>query len=180
MIDSADVLLLPGWHDSGPGHWQSLWEAAHGYRRVTQHDWRQPRRGDWMARLEEVLLARSAPVLLVAHSLGCILVAAWAAHSRNTGRVKAALLVAPGDVERETLAPQLPGWSPVVLRKLPFPSVLVGSRNDPYCGAGRARAFAQAWGSRFVDQGAAGHINADAGFGPWPEGHEILLKIMKD
>ena len=79
----ARVLTLPGWQGSGPAHWQSLWEARHGDRRVEQHDWLHPRRGDWMARLEEVLLAEPAPVWLAAHSLGCQLVAAWASHSAH-------------------------------------------------------------------------------------------------
>ena len=65
------VLLLPGWQDSGATHWQSRWEALHGYRRVQQDDWLWPRRGDWMTRLEETLLEDPTPAVLVAHSLGC-------------------------------------------------------------------------------------------------------------
>src|SRR5665647_3719102 len=102
-MNTAPVLLLPGWQNSGPDHWQSLWETAHGYQRVEQHDWLRPLRGDWIARLEDVLLQQKAPAVLVAHSLGCLLVAAWAAHTRNPQLVKAALLVAPGDAEREEL-----------------------------------------------------------------------------
>ena len=175
-----NVLILPGWQNSGPAHWQSRWEALHGYRRVDQHDWMAPRRGDWSARLEEVLLGCDEPAVLVAHSLGCLLTAAWAAHSRNTHRVKAALLVAPGDAERDDLQPVLPSWSPVVMRRLPFPSVLVGSRNDPYCTFERAQAMARAWGSRFIDLGDAGHINADSGLGDWPQGHAWLDELKKD
>jgi len=175
-----NVLILPGWQNSGPAHWQSRWEALHGYRRVDQHDWMAPRRGDWTARLEEVLLGCDEPAVLVAHSLGCLLTAAWAAHSRNTHRVKAALLVAPGDAQREDLQPVLPSWSPVVMQRLPFPSVLVGSRNDPYCTFERAQAFAGAWGSRFIDLGDAGHINADSGLGDWPQGHAWLDELKKD
>lgn len=175
-----NVLILPGWQNSGPAHWQSRWEALHGYRRVDQHDWMAPRRGDWTARLEEVLLGCDEPAVLVAHSLGCLLTAAWAAHSRNTHRVKAALLVAPGDAERDDLQPVLPSWSPVVLQRLPFPSVLVGSRNDPYCTFERAQAMARAWGSRFIDLGDAGHINADSGLGDWPQGHAWLDELKKD
>ena len=104
-MNTAHVLLLPGWQNSGPDHWQSRWQAAHGYLRVEQHDWLRPLRGDWIARLEDVLLQRDEPTVLVAHSLGCSLVAAWAAHSRNTHLVSAALLVAPGDAEREALRP---------------------------------------------------------------------------
>lgn len=174
------VLLLPGWENSGPQHWQSLWETRHGYQRVEQHDWMRPLRGDWIARLEDVLLEADEPAVLVAHSLGCLHVAAWAAHSQNTARVKAALLVAPGDVERPEIRALLPSWSPVTLQRLPFQSVLLGSRNDPYCAFERAQTFAAAWGSRFIDDGEKGHLNAESGLGDWPKGHALLLDLMKD
>ena len=176
-MNSHDVLLLPGWQDSGPEHWQSRWETLHGYERVTQHDWMRPLRGDWIARLEEVLLQRSQPALLVAHSLGCLLVAAWAAHSGNTHLVKGALLVAPGDAERDELRPVLASWSPIPLQPLPFKSILVGSRNDPYCTPLRARQFASAWGCDFIDYGEKGHINAESGLAAWPEGHQWLHRL---
>ena len=174
-----NVLLLPGWQNSGPDHWQSRWEALYGYRRVDQHDWMTPRRGDWMARLEETILAADEPVVLVAHSLGCILTAAWASHSRNTHRVKGALLVAPGDAEQDNLRAVLPSWSPVPMQRLPFPSQLVGSRDDPYCSFERAQALGQAWGARFTDLGNAGHINAETGLGDWPEGHDWLQHLIE-
>ncbi|MBX3608925.1 MAG: serine hydrolase family protein [Hydrogenophaga sp.] len=175
-----NVLILPGWQNSGPEHWQSRWERSHGYHRVQQHDWMQPRRGDWMARLEDEVLAAEGPVVLLAHSLGCILTAAWAAHSQNTHRVRGALLVAPGDPEREELQPLLPSWSPIVRQRLPFPAVLVGSRDDPYCGFDRAQGLATDWGARFIDLGQAGHINADSGLGDWPQGHAWLTELMKE
>ena len=154
------VLILPGWQNSGPDHWQSRWEALHGYSRVQQHDWMRPLRGDWLMQLEEALLRCDAPAVLVAHSLGCIQVGAWAAHSRHTHRVRAALLVAPGDVEREALRPVLPSWSPIVRQRLPFDAVLVASRDDPYCGFERACGLARDWGAQLQDLGHAGHINA--------------------
>lgn len=172
------VLLLPGWQNSGPQHWQSLWQQRLGYRRVEQHDWLRPRRGDWMARLEEVVLSSPEPVLLVAHSMGCHLAAAWAAHSRHDHRVKAALLVAPGDAEREELRPLLPSWSPPVLKALPFAATLVASTNDPYCSFERAAYFASAWGARLVNAGALGHINADSGLGDWPQGQALLQALI--
>ena len=110
------VLLLPGWQNSGPDHWQSRWEARYGYTRVQQHDWMRPLRGDWMAQLEEAVLSQSQPCVLVAHSLGCLLVASWAAHSRNSAKVSGALLVAPGDAEREALRPLLASWAPVTIQ----------------------------------------------------------------
>ncbi|MES2955495.1 MAG: alpha/beta fold hydrolase [Pseudomonadota bacterium] len=174
----SNVLVLPGWQNSGPGHWQSLWEATHGYERVEQHDWMQPLRGDWIARLEDVILGSDEPVVLVAHSLGCILTAAWAAHSRNTQRVKAALLVAPPDVDREEVRQMLTSWAPVPMNTLPFPSVVLASSRDPYCRPDRAREFAAAWGSEFVDAGPLGHLNADSGLGDWPEAHLRLERLM--
>ncbi len=168
------VLILPGWQNSGPDHWQSRWEALHGYQRVDQHDWMQPRRGDWLVRLEDVLLSLARPAVLVAHSLGCILAAAWAAHTRNPWLVRGALLVAPGDVEQPGVADALPGWAPIERARLPFPSVLVASRNDPYCRFERAEALAQDWGSKLLDLGARGHLNAESGLGDWDEGHALI------
>ena len=176
-MNLSNVLILPGWQNSGPDHWQSRWERKHGYQRVEQHDWQRPRRGDWIARLEDVLLSCSEPAVLVAHSLGCLTVAAWAAHSRNTHLVKAALLVAPPDTQREDIAPVLPGWV-VPLKKLPFDSTVFASSNDPFCSLAQAQRFALAWGSRFTDIGQRGHINADSGLGDWPEAHAELLRML--
>lgn len=201
----ANVLVLPGWQNSGPAHWQSRWEAAHGYTRVQQHDWERPLRGDWLMQLEEaVLRSNGGPnggripiqdddtsgdsgartkldsdphLVLVAHSLGCIQVAAWAAHSKNTARVKAALLVAPGDVEREALRALLPSWSPIVRQPLPFKSILVASRDDPHCSFDKAERLARDWGAELVDLGNAGHINADSGLGDWPQGQALLRRL---
>ena len=173
-----NVLILPGWQGSGPQHWQSLWQAQLGFLRVAQHDWQRPLRGDWIARLEDVVLATDGPVVLVAHSLGCLLAAAWAAHSRNAHRVKAALLVAPADVEQESLRPLLASWSPVPLQMLPFKSTLVASHDDPFCSFGRAQAFAAAWGAVLVDAGKAGHINADSELGAWPHGLVLLNDLI--
>ena len=136
----SQVLVLPGWHNSGPDHWQSRWEAQHAYVRVQQHDWMRPLRGDWIARLEEVLLGQSGPSVLVAHSLGCMLVAAWAAHSRNTHLVSAALLVAPGDPEREELRPVL-----TVLRSPAFRSRVAALQGYEAANTGQVMALGEAF-----------------------------------
>lgn len=174
-MNNARVLTVPGWHGSGAEHWQSRWEVLYGYRRVEQHDWARPLRGDWSARLEdEILAGGDTPVVLVAHSLGCALVAAWAQHSRTTRRVRAALLVAPPDVEREDLQAQLHGWSPLARQRLPFITTVIASSDDPYCATARAQGFASAWGAAFVDVGPRGHLNADSGLGDWPQGYAYL------
>ena len=179
-VKPSNVLVLAGWHGSGPQHWQTRWQARHGYRRVDQHDWERPLRGDWLARLEEAVLECDEAPVLVAHGLACIQAAAWSASSRNAHRVKSALLVAPLDVERDELRGRLPTWSPIVLDTLAFTSVLVASADDPCCEFARARVFAAAWGSQFVSQAAGSHLNADSHLASWPEGHVLLQDLMKD
>ncbi len=175
MKPHARVLVLPGWQDSGPGHWQSRWERLHGFERVQQADWMTPRRGDWLARLDEVLLQDERPALLVAHSLGCQLVAAWAAHSAQRHRVVGALLVAPPDTERDDTPGAIAGaWRRIERGRLPFDATVVASSDDPYCALDRARGMAADWGARFVDVGPRGHVNADSGLGDWPEGLALL------
>ena len=177
-VKPSNVLVLPGWLNSGPDHWQSRWEGSHGYTRVEQHDWQRPLRGDWIARLEDVLLSCTEPAVLVAHSLGCLTVAAWAAHSKNTHLVKAALLSAPPDTEREDIRQMLPGWV-VPLQKLPFSTVVFASSNDPFCGIDQAERFASSWGATCIDIGERGHINADSDLGDWPEGHAELTCLTE-
>ncbi len=157
------------------------WAALHGYTVVEQDDWMRPRRGDWLARLDEVVVdtpGTGANIVLAAHSLGCLQVAAWAAVSHHTARIRGALLVAPGDVERPDLREQIPGWAPIARQRLPFAATLVGSTNDAYCSHPRAQALAADWGARWVDLGAAGHINAESGLGDWPQGHALLQALM--
>lgn len=171
MNDAAPrVLLLPGWLDSDAAHWQSRWEAHHGFQRVQQADWLWPRRGDWMARLEDVLQAETRPALLVAHSLGCHLVAAWAAHSRHTAGVRGALLVAPPDTEREDTPPHLHNWRPMRRQRLPFAATVLYSDNDTYASPERSRALAADWGAAAHSLGPAGHVNGESGLGDWPAG----------
>ncbi len=172
------VLLLPGWRDSGPTHWQTRWEALHGDERVVQADWEWPLRGDWMARLDEVVADDPRPVALVAHSLGCQLVAAWAAHTRQAARVRGALLVAPPDVERDDMPPQLHGWRPIVRTALPFPALAVTSSDDPFGAPPRVQAMVRDWGAAQVDAGPRGHLNGESGLGDWPEGRRWLARVV--
>jgi hypothetical protein len=108
--------------------------------------------------------------VLIAHSLGCHLVAAWAAHSRHTAQVRAALLVAPPDTERDDMPPNLFNWRPIVQTRLPFDSLTLVSTDDPFCTSERAAATAHHWGSAIAVVGARGHLNGDSGLGDWPEG----------
>jgi predicted alpha/beta hydrolase family esterase len=165
----ARTLLIPGVNGSGPGHWQRWWLAndpdAHFVR---QDDWDRPRLSAWLSVVRKEIAAAPGS-LIVAHSLGCLLVPHLRAEDgRNVG---AALLVAPADVEDATWTqPTIAAFGPVPLRELPFPSIVVASRNDPYVSFSRAREFADAWGGQLFDAGYAGHINVQSGHGAWAEG----------
>lgn len=176
----ARVLILPGWGDSGEGHWQTLWQQQRGYERVVQRDWLEPRRDDWVHALETALEAGPAPAILVAHSLACSLVA-HVAQAKHTAadRVRGALLVAPADVEADLEEFEaVRSFAPIPMDRLPFPAIVVASRIDPFVRFARAEAMATAWGARFVDAGRAGHINVDSGHGPWPEGLALLDELV--
>jgi hypothetical protein len=178
-MNSSDILLLPGWQNSGPGHWQTVWEQQRGCTRVEQHDWQRPLRGDWTARLQDEVLARPGPVVLAEHSLVCLLAAWWAAHSTEAHRVAGALLVAPPEIERDDLRQAIPGWSPPARARLPFPAVVVASTDDPYGSAAYTSRLAQDWGAAYYSVGPRrGHINADSGLGDWGEGWRLLMDLV--
>lgn len=179
MKNQQRILLLPGWLNSDPGHWQSLWEQDLGFERVDQADWDWPRRGDWMARLDEVLLEDSRPTFLVAHSLGCQLVTSWAEHTGLSDRVKGGLLVAPPDTEAADMPPQLHNWRPIRRQRLPFPSIVVVSSDDPYCSLARSTQMAIDWGSRLVQAGPLGHLNTASNLGLWPAGQALLDELRE-
>jgi len=172
------ILIVPGLNGSGPGHWQSHWQSTlPGAERVDQVDWDRPRLGEWTAGLAEAVRRRPGAVL-VAHSLGCALVAHYARTHGGRG-VAGALLVAPADVDAEAAECRtLKGFSPMPRERLPFASLVAASRDDPFVAIARARAFAQDWGSSFADLGCAGHINVASGHGPWVEGHALLREVM--
>ncbi|MEV7602034.1 alpha/beta hydrolase [Kitasatospora sp. NPDC089797] len=182
MTDRTTYLVLPGYQNSGPEHWQTRWEAAEpaAFRRVRQADWDHPEQDDWVARVDAAVAAAAAegPVVLVAHSLGCVTAARWVAGAPagRTAAVRGALLVAPADVDTAEV-PELTGFRPVALEPFPFPTVVVSSTDDPWVTPERARAFARAWGARYVEPGAYGHLNSDSGLGDWPEGRKLLAEL---
>lgn len=174
-MTSTSIIIVPGWRDSGPGHWQTLWaERLPQARRVVQDDWHTPTRSAWVARLEETVLEQPGPVVIVAHSLGCITTAHM--NPEAATRVRGALLVAPADPERRAV---LSDFAPVPYAALPYRSILVASSNDPYCPIRLAGAYARAWGSEFVRLQNAGHINVDSGHGEWPLGRALLQSLTE-
>lgn len=176
--ESANILMLPGLGDSGPGHWQSIWQREiAGAARVTQRDWNRPSLSDWVLHLDRAVLACPLPPILVAHSLACALVAQWGGRMRRP--VRGAFLVAPADIDSsEHTPPEVRGFGPMPLSPMPFPTTVVASGDDPYVSVDRARTFARAWKAHWALVERGGHLNADSGFGPWPEGRRLLEELI--
>lgn len=174
----ADVLIVPGYKGSGPDHWQSRWEAKlSAARRVHMGDWHKPVFEDWKANLIEAVEQAEKPVLFVAHSIGAQVVVQAARDF--TKPVIGAMLVAPPDVENPKIRPKhLLTFGPASREPLPFPSMTIASRNDPFCSFEKAEEMAADWGSLFMDAGESGHINHESGQGPWPEGLMVFGKFI--
>lgn len=177
-VKDADILIVPGYTNSGPDHWQTRWQdKLSTARRVEQAEWSKPVRGEWTAQVTAAVNQAERPVVLVAHSLGVATAIQAIPHFRRP--VAGAFLVAAPDVANPEIRPKhLMTFGPYPREPLPFPSILVASRNDPFCAFEVAEDLGGAWGSLFIDAGEAGHINADAGYGPWPEGSLVFAQFL--
>lgn len=174
-------LIVPGWQGSADAHWQSHWHRSlPNSARVEQTDWLNPDRNTWVAELQRSIASDPRPTILIAHSLGCITVAHWAAQApvELLGRVQGTLLVAPADVQRSNCPAALQNFAPIPQQPLPFPSQLVGSDNDSAASAARAIELARDWGSDVTILSGAGHINVQSGHQRWEQGFAYLYRLQ--
>lgn len=174
-------LIVPGLHDSGPTHWQSHWHRMlRNARRAELGNWSDPDPDIWAEQLAKAVHHANAPVIIVAHSLGCHAFTRWASRSESAdlSQISGALLVAPPDCGSDAANPILRRFAPVPQLSLPFPAILTASRNDPFATLVQSQRLARAWGCQFVDSGALGHINASSGIGHWPAGLAMLGRIV--
>ena len=179
-VKEADILIVPGYTNSGPDHWQSRWQSKLSTaRRVEQAEWSKPVRDDWTSNVAKAVNEAERPVVIVAHSLGVAAAVQAIPHFKKP--VAGAFFVAPPDVANPEMRPRhLMTFGPYPRAPLPFPSLVIASRNDPFCAFDVAEDIAGAWGSLFIDAGETGHLNADSGFGPWPEGSMTFAKFLTD
>jgi predicted alpha/beta hydrolase family esterase len=179
--ESIRFLIVPGWQGSSDDHWQTHWQnSLPNSSRVEQADWLKPRREDWVGELQRAIAADSTPVILIAHSLGCITVAHWAelAPKQSLHQVLGALLVAPADVERPNCPPALRNFAPIPTHLLPFPTQVVSSDNDSAVGTQRALELALGWGAEVGIVSGAGHINVKSGHQRWEQGFAYLYRLQ--
>jgi len=177
------ILIVPGIHNSNPRHWQSVWEAqCSDCHRVDLGMWDDPQRNLWVNKLNLAIYRAERPVILVAHSLGCLAVAWWAEYEQpaHGNPVVGALLVAPPDVDRPGTDARLSRFGACPRKELPFRSFLAASRDDPFCSLRTAQMLAGDWGSRFAFAGEIGHINAESGLGDWHFGKQLLGQLLRE
>lgn len=176
------ILIVPGSFNS-PQHWQSRWESqCSDCRRVDLGSWDNPNRNSWVNQLNLAIYRANRPVILVAHSFGCLAVAWWAEYERPSfgNPVVGALLVAPPDVDQPGTDPRLARFGSCPRQPLPFPSFLAASQDDAFCSLRSAQMLARDWGSRFASAGAVGHIDAESDIGDWDFGKKLLKQLLQE
>lgn len=179
-------LIVPGLRDHVAQHWQTwLAERLPGAHSLTPMGRDNLSLGARIAELDATITRLNAPVLLVAHSGGCVLVAHWARQTALARQVHGALLATPPTFDQPLPAayPQLDaldtaGWLPVPRERLPFASLVAASRNDVLGDFGAVCALARDWGSDIEDLGEVGHLNPASGFGPWPLAETLVLRLQ--
>ncbi|TCW87367.1 alpha/beta hydrolase [Burkholderia sp. SRS-46] len=174
------ILIVPGLRDHVEDHWQTHLERhLPNARSVAPLEHDKLSRAARVDALDAALAKIDGPVILVAHSAGVMITVHWARHA--TRAIHGALLAAPADLDApmpdgyptlNTL--QANGWTPVPTQRLPFPSLVAASRNDPLARFERVETMAAGWGSRFVDLGEVGHLNPASGYGEWREAERLI------
>jgi uncharacterized protein len=174
-----NYLLLPGFGNSGSEHWQTYFEKIlPNCKRIEQKSWEKPVCKDWLIAINEAIIKYPAEsVVLISHSMGGIAIAHWAAKFGT--KIKAAMIVAPPDLDFPWQDLGLETFAPIPMEKLPFKSLIVASTNDQWATIERSEVFAKNWGSDLIFIGNSGHINTASGFGEWKEGLRILENLIK-
>ncbi|PRF96848.1 alpha/beta hydrolase [Burkholderia ambifaria] len=183
LATAPTILIVPGLRDHVEDHWQThLQRRLPNARAVAPLEADKLSRAARVAALDAALAAIDGPVMIVAHSAGVMIVAHWARQA--TRAIDGALLAAPADLD--TPMPEgyptpdaldAHGWTPVPTQRLPFPSIVAASRNDPLARFERAEAFAAGWGSKLVDLGEVGHLNPASGYGEWHDAERLIGEV---
>jgi uncharacterized protein len=179
LTSDAEILIVPGLGDSADDHWQSRWEKQlKTARRVAQDDWAHPMFDAWMQNIAEAIRAAAKPPVIIGHSLGALAVV----HVPDdiASKIKGAFLVTPPAARFVLQITEIdPAFAAPVLRKLPFPGLLIASRDDPFSTYEESEQLGATLGIEVVDAGLSGHLNIDSGHGPWPEGLMRFAGFMK-
>jgi uncharacterized protein len=181
MNQSVTYLFLAGYGNSTGEHWQTKW-----FRQfpnsvwVEQKNWDYPVCEDWVSELDKVLTTINQPVVVIAHSLGCLTFVEWSRQNPEIciAKIAGVFLVAVPDADATSFPKDIQGYQCSSFEKLPVKSLMIASSNDPYASVDRTEFFAKQWSSELIWIGEKGHINVSAGFGDWPDGEEYLQEFL--
>lgn len=177
------ILILPGWKDSAPEHWQGIWLKKYPNAvKVRQEDWMFPKKSAWVKTLNEYIEKyKEHNIIFVGHSLACATFAYWSNEfsAFSSATIKGALLVCPSDMDIVDFPKEVEGFQPMPIEPLACKTIVVTSENDQYVSLDRAKFIARSWNAKLINIGPNGHINVEAGFGEWPEGERFLQELME-
>ncbi|WOT04374.1 RBBP9/YdeN family alpha/beta hydrolase [Shewanella youngdeokensis] len=180
-----NIVFVAGYGNSTKGHWQHSWsqKVSDSYNSywVEQADWDNPNCADWIDALNVLVQSLQGPILLVSHSLGGSTIVEWSHKYAATGaaNVLGAFMVAVPDVNSEHFPKAITGYGDAPSVKLPFPSLMLASTNDPYATLASTQKMVKQWGCRLTVMGELKHINAESNLGLWPEGYQLLTDFIK-
>ena len=186
-VTEPTILIVPGLRDAVAQHWQTLLEAR--LRAAGRPVAGVPPMGredlDCAARvgaIERAARSVEGPLVVVALSGGCSLVAHWAKKTRRA--VRGALLATPPDFEKPMPAgyPTIEalragGWLPVPRERLKFRTIVGASRDDPLASFARVVGLANEWGAEVEDLGWVGHLNPASGYGEWSGADPLVARL---
>ena len=186
-VTEPTILIVPGLRDAVAQHWQTLLEARlRAAGRPVAAVLPMGREDlDCAARvgaIERAARSVEGPLVVVAHSGGCIMVAHWAKKTRRA--VRGALLATPPDFEKP-MPPGYPtiealragGWLPVPRERLKFRTIVGASRDDPLASFARVVGLANEWGAEVEDLGWVGHLNPASGYGEWSGADPLVARL---
>lgn len=201
----ASYLILHGLGGSSGGHWQEWLAndlAGKGHQvlfpSLPQAD--APDKVQWLDCLNELLaqVESKEKLIVVAHSLGCILWFHYAAQGRQ-GKVKQVILVAPPvaspdekvlshlfaeELKRKKTFESMKTFFPLpddqeMLRKAAEHSLIIGSTTDPFLPGDRFLRYS-CYKVPMLLLPDMGHINVASGYGPWHWMQDFCLELATE
>ncbi len=167
-------VLLHGLDGSGPDHWQTwlakrLTDGAQDVRFPDLPDAADPQPDAWEQAVRAEVAAAGPDCTVLCHSLACLTWLRIASSADRQLAARVALVAPPHTTEVPAVVRfKLARLVPKAVHVAAGETRIVWAPDDEYCPGGAAKSFGaplRISGDR-IERG--GHLNTDAGYGPWP------------